>query len=96
MEYSNNSRGGQTPAGGGSGTPRKKKKKKISVGGIIGRIVLTLFTLCVIGVLTIAIFFKIFMTYVDTTLLPSLETETKELTMGLASTVYYQDSATVV
>ena len=94
MEYSNNSRGGQTPAGGGSGTPRKKKKKKISVGGIIGRIVLTLFTLCVIGVLTIAIFFKIFMTYVDTTLLPSLETETKELTMGLASTVYYQDNDT--
>ena len=64
------------------------------MGGIIGRIVLVLFTLCVIGVLTIAIFFKIFMTYVNTTLLPSLETETQELTMGLASTVYYQDNAT--
>ena len=51
----NSSRGGQTPAGGGSGTPRKKKKKKISVGGIIGRIVLTLFTLCVIGVLTLSL-----------------------------------------
>lgn len=78
----NSSRGGQTPTGGSSGAPRKKKKR-ISVGGIIGRIVLVLFTLCVIGVLTIAIFFKIFMTYVNTTLLPSLETETQELTMAL-------------
>ena len=89
----NSSRNGQTPAGGSSGAPRKKKKK-ISAGGIVGRIVLVLFTLCVIGVLTIAIFFKIFMTYVNTTLLPSLETETQELTMGLASTVYYQDNET--
>lgn len=89
----NSSRGGQTPAGGSSGAPRKKKKR-VSAGRIIGRIVLVLFTLCVIGVLTIAIFFKIFMTYVNTTLLPSLETETQELTLGLASTVYYQDNET--
>ena len=89
----NSSRGGQTPTGGSSGAPRKKKKR-VSAGRIIGRIVLVLFTLCVIGVLTIAIFFKIFMTYVNTTLLPSLETETQELTLGLASTVYYQDNET--
>ena len=93
MDNYSNGRSGQTPAGGSSGAPRKKKKK-ISVGGIVGRIVLVLFTLCIIGILTIAIFFKIFMTYVNTTLLPSLETETQELTMGLASTVYYQDNAT--
>ena len=89
----NGGRSGQTPAGGSSGSPRKKKKK-ISVGRIIGRIVLVLFTLCVVGVLTIAIFFKIFMTYVNTTLLPSLQTETQELTLGLSSTVYYQDNET--
>ena len=89
----NGGRSSQTPAGGGSGAPRKKKKKT-SAGQIVGRIALVLFTLCIIGVLTIAIFFKIFMTYVNTTLLPSLETETKELTMGLASTVYYQDNDT--
>lgn len=89
----NSSRGGQTPTGGSSGAPRKKKKR-VSVGRIIGQTVLVLFTLCVIGVLTIAIFFKIFMTYVNTTLLPSLETETQELTLGLASTVYYQDNET--
>ena len=93
MDNYSNGRSGQTPAGGSSGAPRKKKKK-ISVGGIVGRIVLVLFTLCIIGILTIAIFFKIFMTYVNTTLLPSLETETQELTMGLSSTVYYQDNET--
>ena len=86
-------RSAQTPGGGSSGAPRKKKKK-VSAGRIISRIVLVLFTLFVIGVLTIAIFFKIFMTYVNTTLLPSLETETLELTMGLSSTVYYQDNDT--
>ena len=81
----NGGRSGQSPAGGGSGAPRKKKKKA-SAGRIVGRIVLVLFTLCIIGVLTIAIFFKIFMTYVNTSLLPSLETETQELTLNLAST----------
>ena len=60
MDNYSNGRSGQTPAGGSSGAPRKKKKK-ISVGGIVGRIVLVLFTLCIIGILTIAIFFKIFM-----------------------------------
>ena len=89
----NSGRSAQTPGGGSSGAPRKKKKK-VSAGRIISRIVLVLFTLFVIGVLTIAIFFKIFMTYVNTTLLPSLETETLELTMGLSSTVYYQDNDT--
>ena len=75
--------------GGGRG---RKKKKKTSAGQIVGRIALVLFTLCIIGVLTIAIFFKIFMTYVNTSLLPSLETETQELTLNLASTIYYQDN----
>ena len=94
MDTTNNGgRSGQTPAGGGAGSPRKKKKK-VSASRIVGRIILVLFTLCVIGVLTIAIFFKIFMTYVNTTLLPSLETETQELTLGLSSTVYYQDKDT--
>lgn len=87
----NGGRSSQTPAGGGSGAPRKKKKKT-SAGQIVGRIALVLFTLCIIGVLTIAIFFKIFMTYVNTSLLPSLETETQELTLNLASTIYYQDN----
>ena len=47
---------------------RHKKKKKRSVGRIIaktiGWIFLTVFTICVIGILTAGIFAKIFMTYV--------------------------------
>ena len=73
------------------GSPRKKKKR-FSIGRLIGRIFLTLFTLCVIGVLTMAIFFKIFMTYINTTLIPSLgEISYEEMTMSLASTIYATD-----
>ena len=61
-------------------------------GRIIGWIFLILFTLCVIGVLTVGIFGKIFMTYIDTTLVPSLgEISYEEMTMSLASTIYAQD-----
>jgi len=84
------------PQDGAGREPPRKKKKKVSVGrtilGIIGRIILTLFTLCVIGVLTVGIFFKIFMTYIDTTLIPSLgEISFEEMTMSLASTIYATD-----
>ncbi len=72
---------------------RPAKKKKRSVGRIIaktiGWIFLTVFTLCVIGVLTVAIFGKIFLTYVDTTLIPSLgEVTAEEMQLSLASTIY--------
>ena len=88
-----NSGRGQAPKGGGAGGPRKKKKKG-RAGRIIGRIFLVLFTLCVIGVLTAAIFFKIFMTYVNTSLVPTLDVTVEQLTMSEASTIYYQDNAT--
>lgn len=71
----------------GGGAPRKKKKR-ISVGRIIGKIFLVLFTLCVIGVLTAGIFFKIFMTYVNTTLVPTLDVTVEEMTLRLSSTIY--------
>ena len=69
---------------------RQKKKKKRSVGRIIaktiGWIFLTVFTICVIGVLTLGIFAKFFMTYVDTTLIPSLGEVTSEaMQLALAS-----------
>ena len=72
---------------------RHKKKKKRSVGRIIaktiGWIFLTVFTICVIGILTAGIFAKIFMTYVDTTLIPSLgEVTSEEMKLALASTIY--------
>ena len=72
---------------------RHKKKKKRSVGRIIaktvGWIFLTVFTICVIGILTAGIFAKIFMTYVDTTLIPSLgDVTSEEMKLALASTIY--------
>ena len=80
---------------------RRKKKKKVSVGRIIARtigwIFLTLFTLCVIGVLTIGIFAKIFLTYVDTTLRPSLgEVVSEEMSLALTSTMYDKNGAVML
>ncbi|MDE7221375.1 MAG: transglycosylase domain-containing protein [Oscillospiraceae bacterium] len=73
--------------------PARQKKKKVSVGRIIGKtigwIFLTVFTLGVIGVLTMGIFAKIFLTYVDTTLRPSLgEVVSEEMSLALTSTMY--------
>lgn len=85
-----------------SETPaRQKKKKKRSVGRIIaktiGWIFLTVFTICVIGVLTLGIFAKFFMTYVDTTLIPSLgEVTSEEMQLALASTIYDKNGTPIL
>lgn len=74
--------------------PKKKKKRSVFriIAKTIGWIFLTVFTLCVIGVLTLGIFAKIFMTYVDTTLIPSLgEVTAEEMQLALASTIYDKD-----
>lgn len=89
---------GQQPSGGDQ--LRRKKKKKFSVGRFIaktiGWIFLTVFTLCVIGVLTMGIFAKIFLTYVDTTLRPSLgEVTAEEMSLSLASTVYDKNGTAI-
>lgn len=80
---------------------RQPKKKKHSIGRIIaktiGWIFLTVFTLCVIAVLTIGIFGKIFMTYVDTTLKPSLgEVTAEEMQLALASTIYDKNGTPIL
>ena len=77
-------------------TARSGGQIALSVLRVIGKILawlfLILFTLCVIGVLTAGIFGKIFMTYIDTTLIPSLgEISYEEMSMSLASTIYAQD-----
>ena len=78
--------------GGPSGSAPRKKKKKFSILGFIGKIFLVLFTLCVIGVLTLGMFAKLFMTYINTNLIPSLgEITIEEMTMSLASTIYATD-----
>ena len=47
--------GGQ-PSGGRGPAPKKKKKKRFSIARFFGRLLLVLFSLCVIGVLTLALF----------------------------------------
>ena len=80
-------------AGPAAGSPKKKKKerKRFSVLRIIGKFSLVIFTLAVIGVLTVAIFFQIFMTYVNTTLAPTLDVTIEEMTLQLSSTLYDGD-----
>ena len=75
--------------------PGQQKKKKKGhpvlrfIGKFIGWTFLTVFTICVIGVLTAGIFARIFMTYVQTTLIPSLgEVTAEEMSLALASTIY--------
>lgn len=80
MDQAHNS--GQTSGGG----PRKKKDS--GAGRVAGRICFVLFTLLVIGVLTCGIFFKIFMTYVNTTLAPTLDVTVEEMTLRLSSVLY--------
>ena len=80
-------------ASGGAGSPKKKKKKR-GVGRVIGWIFLTLFTLCVVGVLTFYLFFQIFMQYVNTTVVPDVGVTVEELAMSEASTIYVQNNAT--
>ncbi len=79
---------------GDSGRNRNKKRPKISVWRIVGRVFLVIFTLGVIGVLTTAIFFRIFLAYVNTVVVPTVNVTVEELTMSQASTIYYKDKAT--
>ena len=84
----------QANSGGPADSAARKSRQGtpvyVTIARVIGGVLLTLFTLCVIGVLTCGIFFKIFMTYVDTTLIPSLgqQMNAQELTLSLASTIY--------
>ena len=52
--------GQMQPSGGRGPAPKKKKKKRFSIARFFGRVLLVLFTLCVIGVLTLALFCKYF------------------------------------
>ena len=71
---------------------KKRKKRRFSffrfIFGLIGRLILTIFTLGLIGVLSLGIFFNIFMTYVNTTLVPTLDVSVEDLTLRLSSTLY--------
>ena len=66
-------------------TPKKKKK---SGGGRAKTVLKVLGTLCLVGVLTIAIFTGIFLTYVKTVLAPDLQVNLDDFTMAETSIVY--------
>ena len=70
--------------------PRARRR----TGGIVRRVFFVLFTLVLIGVCTSAMIAGIFMTYVDTTLTPTLQVNADDYTMNLSSFIYYQDSET--
>ncbi len=76
------------------GSKRRKKNKRFSVLRLFGGIFLTLFTIGVIGVLTTYLFLQVFMTYINTSVVPTVNVSVDELTMSEASTIYYQDKST--
>ena len=66
---------------------RKHKRRKGSAGFILGTILL-------IGVVTCAMFAGIFMTYVKTTLAPTLDVDIDDYNMSQSTIVYYTDKDT--
>ena len=86
MEHPNNS---------GAPKPKnKKRKKRFSFLKLIGGLFLTVFTIGVVGVFTLYLFLQIFMTYINTSVVPTVNVTVEELTMAEASTIYYKNSTT--
>ena len=78
-----------------NGNPKKRRKKKgFSFLKLIGGFFLTIFTIGVIGLLTLYLFLQIFMTYINTSVVPTVDVSVEELTMSEASTIHYLDKAT--
>lgn len=72
----------------------QKPKARKRGGGVVGRVFFVLMTLVLIGVCTAAMIAGIFMTYVETTLTPTLQVNADDYTMNLSSIIYYQDKET--
>ena len=70
---------------------RNTSRKRRRGGRTVGTVFKVLGTLCLVGVLSIAIFLWIFLTYVKTTLAPELEIDLNDFTMNLSSEILYQD-----
>ncbi len=75
----------------GSSHQRNTSRKRRRGGRTVGTVFKVLGTLCLVGVLSIAIFLWIFLTYVKTTLAPELEIDLNDFTMNLSSEILYQD-----
>ena len=76
---------------GGSAPKKKKRRKKRSV---IGRIFGAIGTLVLVGVLTVAIFVGIFMTYVNKNLRGHVEVDVAAYDASVSSELYYKDPDT--
>ena len=86
MEQSNNT-GAPKPK-------RRRRKRRFSFLRLIGGLFLTIFTIGVVGIFTLYLFLQIFMNYINTSIVPTVNVTVEELTMAEASTIYYQDNAT--
>lgn len=75
----------------GDRQPRQRKSTGKGTGRRVGFIVGTVF---LIGLCTTLMIAGIFMTYVKTTLVPTLEVRAEDYTMNLSSRIYYQDKET--
>ena len=73
------------------GADHSRKRRKVRPGHVAGGVVMTVFTLVLIGVCTTLMLLGIFMKYVNTSLLPTLEVRAEDYTMSQSSVVYYQD-----
>ena len=73
------------------GADHSRKRRKVRPGHVAGGVVMTVFTLVLIGVCTTLMLLGIFMRYVNTSLLPTLEVRAEDYTMSQSSVVYYQD-----
>ena len=71
--------------------PRPRKKRRAHPARVARGVFMTVLTLLLVGVCTTAMLLGIFMKYVNTALLPTLEVRAEDYTMALSSMVYYQD-----
>lgn len=84
-------------SGAAQGRSQGRKKRSVWRGilKVIGWILLTVFTILVIGVATAGIFTNYFMTYINNVLRPTVDTPQLEaITMNLASTLYCKNPET--
>ena len=79
----------QPPEHSGSQRPRARQR-----GSAVGRFFGVLGTLVLIGICTAAMLVFIFMTYVKTTLAPTLQVNADDYTMKQSSIILYQDQET--
>ena len=68
-----------------------RRKPRRRADGAARGVFMTLLTLILIGCCATAMLFGIFMKYVNTSLLPTLDVKAEDYTMAQSSVVYYQD-----